>query len=401
MPLMLPQKQKCTGPKCGSAPCNKGIDMAIYSLQISAVQRSAGQSAVDRAAYCLRTRMEDERRQLIRSHTNQRLAARMVDVGTFLPSGRRVDPSRLWNNAEWSDRRQNARPARTIIAALPVELSPVEQIQILQDFTGWLRATYGAATTAALHRDHAHNPHGHIMITTRTVDAAGRFGARVKAFDGQGGRCETNRIRAQWAETCNRYLARHGIAPITAASLAAQGIEREPQAHLGIKRHYADIRQAGLSREAWDKEVYYAIINRSRKHRPGGPRQTVVGQGPDVSQLGDNAVRPDRQPSGQASRGGPLPSQARRPRGPAGGNLEHPHSNGGRDGRGQPVGRNPSGHQIHQPTTILPGTARQRPRTPLGDSPAVTLAAEIMAEAKRYRRRRRRPRQTMEVNHHG
>lgn len=365
--------------------------MAIYSLQIGTVQRSGGQSAVDRAAYCLRTRMVDERRQKTRSHTNTRLAASMIDVGTYLPSGRRVSPERTWNDAEWADRRKNARPARSIIAALPVELSSVEQVQILEEFCGWLRNAYGVATTAALHRDHRHNPHGHIMLTTRTVNEAGEFGSRVRAFDGQSGRETVRRIRAKWADICNAYLIRQGVAPISADSLAAQGIEREPQEHWGVKRHYREIREAGMSRESWDQEVYRAIMDRLGGHRSGGPGSTLVVQGPDIARLGSGSVGPDRGAEGQAGRGSLPRAEDRR----AGSSVDANSGtiDRGRDGRG----RQPANRDLRE----VGGSraASLRAGAPLGDSDAVAMAAAALEEVKRYRRRRRRPRQTMEVNH--
>lgn len=365
--------------------------MALFHLSIRTEQRSAGQSATDRAAYILRTKIADERTGKLRSHTNTRLAPDTVDLGSILPCGRRTDAATLWNSAEMADRRRNARPARTMNIALPLELSRAEQAQALDDFAAWIRKTFGAATTAALHLEHTHNPHGHLMMATRAVDDSGHFGSRIKAFDGLGGRQTVRRIRAKWADICNQYLTRHGIAPITHLSLAAQGIDEEPMAHRGAKEHYRMIREdLGITREQWEEinyvnavhglEVAQAVIRRiTVRSGPTGTDGARTSALPAPAGNRDERSQPSRPAGRNSDSGTPDPRTSRRPTGRLGG---HP-GNAGSDTSSRPrrrksPGRNPGRYPM------APGITAQSYQ-PAGSAPIVAQARETLEIIRSHR----------------
>ena len=82
------------------------------------------------------------------------------------------------------------------------------------------------------HDFESHNPHAHIMLTMRSVDEDG-FGKKRREWNK---RKVLEHQRKAWEEYANRALERAGYdARIDHRSLKEQGVEREPQIHLGAK----------------------------------------------------------------------------------------------------------------------------------------------------------------------
>jgi len=86
-----------------------------------------------------------------------------------------LDRSALWNAAELSEKRKDARVGREFEIALPHELSAEATRAFAQD----LADRYGAAVDFEIHAPHdasdVRNHHAHVMMTTRQVgeDALG------------------------------------------------------------------------------------------------------------------------------------------------------------------------------------------------------------------------------------
>lgn len=218
--------------------------MAIYHLSIRKIKRSAGQSVVQRAAYALRASFYDQLKNKMRYNQNQHTAHLCFDLGTFLPSGAQVDPEKIWNAAEAAETRSNACTGRTMDFALPVELTQTEMVQISKEYAEWIRNTYGVVTTTALHLEHSHNPHSHIVMSSRKVDEKGNFQAKTRELDDlKKGKIEVERIRTAWAMLCNQYLESKGISPISNDSLYVQEIDKKPGTHLGIAKNYKKKKQ--------------------------------------------------------------------------------------------------------------------------------------------------------------
>lgn len=108
--------------------------MAIYHLEAKIVSRGAGRSAVAAAAYLSCSRMLNEYDGVQHDYTRkQGLGWRQV----FLPATATTewqDRENLWNAVEETETAKDSRLAREFVAALPIELSREEQIQLLQDF---------------------------------------------------------------------------------------------------------------------------------------------------------------------------------------------------------------------------------------------------------------------------
>jgi MobA/MobL family len=147
--------------------------------------------------------------------------------------------------------RANARLYTELEMALPRELSSGDREALAREFIATQVGPIHPCTWA-LHVSHALDgdaqPHLHVMLSERTLDGIARdpahFFKRANTQDpARGGaakdpawnhREKVVELRAAWAETANRALARAGLeVRIDHRSLAAQGIDREPEPKLG------------------------------------------------------------------------------------------------------------------------------------------------------------------------
>jgi hypothetical protein len=211
--------------------------VAIYHLDVSAVSRSTGRSAVAAAAYRAGACLRDERTGLVHDYTRRRgvLSAEIVAPPGTVP----FDRERLWQAAEAAEKRKDARTAREIRIALPAELDATAARDLARRFGEWLAERYRTVVDVAVHAPDRsgdqRNVHAHILMPTREIGADGTFGAKLKALDGwKTAGPEIEAIREAWSEMANRALAAAGIdARIDHRSLAEQGLDRAPTVHLG------------------------------------------------------------------------------------------------------------------------------------------------------------------------
>ncbi|HAT1583545.1 TPA: MobA/MobL family protein [Raoultella ornithinolytica] len=193
-----------------------------------------------------------------------------------MPAWAAHKPAEFWRAADTSER-ANGCTYREIEIALPRELKPEQRLELVRDF---VRQEIGDrhAYQFAIHNPKAsiaggEQPHAHIMFSERLNDGIARDpeqyfkranskapelgGAKKVRF----GETPTERKaylvaqRERWADLQNQYLERYQHADrVDARSLKAQGIEREPELHLGagqVRRFDTEQLQAILeSREA-------------------------------------------------------------------------------------------------------------------------------------------------------
>jgi hypothetical protein len=241
--------------------------MAIFHYRVGErVSRGAGQSAVKVAAYQARERLQDERtgyhyNYLPRERTGIAAASDYIEragaytegrraalfVGLYAPAEApewcrgRENIEQFWSRAELAERQQNAQLAERIIIALPHELSLQQNIWLLQDHVKEF-TRQGRVVQVAIHEPEHSGPgaerniHAHLLVSLRGVDEHG-FKASKAAEQQQRylhRREYVQGLRARWAGTANRHLARHGHeARIDHRTLKEQGIERAPTIHLG------------------------------------------------------------------------------------------------------------------------------------------------------------------------
>ncbi len=281
--------------------------MAIFHLRAKVIQRSAGQSAIKSAAYRHGIRLYDDR-------LDRAFSYRKVDVvhsEIFAPNGAPewvASRYELWNRAEAAETRSNAQVAREIEVSIPKELDPQERIDLVRGFVREHFVSRGMIADFAIHVPLDVNgdpqPHAHIMLSMRRLDPSTRTGfAKGKARDwneepavedalreakDEFRKCETaaladriaeldaqrniNVWRAGWAEHANRALAAvNAAARIDHRSLAAQGILREPQPHLGLARHIRPHIENAYSFMKERVATWLAVVKRNELYRAFAP----------------------------------------------------------------------------------------------------------------------------------
>ncbi|UXR92908.1 Ti-type conjugative transfer relaxase TraA [Agrobacterium tumefaciens] len=235
--------------------------MAIYHLSTKPVSRSSGRSAVASAAYRCAVLLVNQRDGLVHDFTHKEGVEHSEIV---LPQGVSadwaLDRSKLWNAAEFAEKRKDARVAREFEIALPHELSPEGRLKAARAFAQDLANRYGAAVDFAIHSPSEHgdirNYHAHVLMTTRQVGKAGlgektvleHNNARLLANGMATTDMQLRDIRQSWEGIANRQLQREGLdVRIDHRSHIERGLELSPTEHMGV--HASQMQQQGMAVE--------------------------------------------------------------------------------------------------------------------------------------------------------
>ena len=221
--------------------------MAIYHLSAKTVSRgsSQGQSAGAKVRYIARCGGYEKQGDTVRLVESEHMPA-WVDSPAALE---------YWAAADEYER-ANGRLCKELEFALPRELAAEQQLALARRFAKAVAATPEGSLpyTLAIHEGRGHNPHCHLLLSERirnrydrkpesyfkryNADKPYRGGARKSTALHPKEWLTENRER--WAAFANQALAEHGHeGRIDHRSLAAQGIQRAPQQHLGPRTHAA------------------------------------------------------------------------------------------------------------------------------------------------------------------
>lgn len=231
--------------------------MALYHFSGQMISRSKGQSAVASAAYRSGEKLYDER------YGQTKFYKRDTEPITFILKPDHAPDwclkrERLWNEVEKHEKAKDSQLAREFNVALPVELSFEEQIALTEDYCQTTFVERGMVADVAIHLDDTHNPHFHVMLTTRPFDEEGNWSIKsrkIYLYDEEGKPLYTksgyraNRKenvtnwdsketmlawRKGWADLTNSYLERSGFSErITEKSFAELGLTKQPTIHEG------------------------------------------------------------------------------------------------------------------------------------------------------------------------
>ena len=197
--------------------------MAIYHLEAKIVSRGAGRSAVAAAAYLSCSRMLNQYDGVQHDYTRkQGLGWRQVFLPAYAPAAWQ-DRETLWNAVEETEPAKDSRLAREFVAALPVELSREEQIQLLQDFIKEQFVADGMCADAAIHDPYppGHNPHAHILLTVRPLDEKGKW-----------------QYKTEKEYLCVKDGAERGFTAAEFKQAQSDGWEKQYQCKVGKKKVY-------------------------------------------------------------------------------------------------------------------------------------------------------------------
>lgn len=268
---------------------------AHYRLSIQTLTRSkSGGGPVAKSAYRAGLSMQDRAGQM---HDYERKGAASVrGTEMFVPADAPAwcrDPEQFWNRVDAVEKRRDACWGREIIVSLPREIPPVEQAKALRAFAkeqllsrgmvGQISVhDYGEAVTARGKRaeefaeirreieanklplftrqqidemrakndpraweDHAvlerqgalrrFQPHAHIMLADRPLDATTETGFAAKKDRSWNDRRLAEKLREAWETQANAAFRRSGIdARVDRRSRQARGLDSPPEPKIGL-----------------------------------------------------------------------------------------------------------------------------------------------------------------------
>ena len=197
-----------------------------------------------------------------------------------MPAWAAHKPSEFWKAADTSER-ANGCTYREIEIALPRELKPEQRLELVRDF---VQQEIGDrhAYQFAIHNPKAaiaggEQPHAHIMFSERINDGIHRdpeqYFKRANTKEPERGGAKKARFgetpterkeylvaqRERWADLQNKHLERYQHADrVDSRSLKAQGIDREPERHLGagqVQRFDTEQLQSILARREAERQA--------------------------------------------------------------------------------------------------------------------------------------------------
>ncbi len=171
------------------------------------MKRSEGMTSVAKAAYHARTRITDDRigETYDFSHRTD-LHGHIILAPVSAPAHIVESSSALWNEVERVERQQNGQTARYFDVAIPVELSNDDKKKLVAEYCQKNFVDKGMIADIAFHDLDGKNPHAHVMLTLKTITAAG-FGKKDRSWNDK-------KIMIQWRESwatmSNSYLEAAG-----------------------------------------------------------------------------------------------------------------------------------------------------------------------------------------------
>lgn len=260
--------------------CSELNRMAIYHLHISSGSRSNGQSANAKIDYINREGKYKDRPDNV------------LASGDQLPEWA-TSRNHFWRGVDQHER-ANAKLFMEVEFALPIELNLEQQKDLVEKFaqTNIPKQPY----SWAIHEGKGTNPHCHLVFNERTMDGVKRdkktFFKRANKKNPEKGGAAKKRylkstdflksIRKSWESHANQALKecnKKGL--IDCRTLKAQGIDREPQVHIGpnrlgrIERELKAEKNGENDNQKWSEEVIQRIARRIAESEARGRRNRL------------------------------------------------------------------------------------------------------------------------------
>lgn len=236
--------------------------MAIYHCSTKTVNRSSGRTSVASAAYRSGEKLEDKRTGLTHDFTRKDGVVHSEIISNL---DIQIERGELWNLAEKSENRKDARTAREWVIALPDELDEEQRKELAKGFAKSLVDRYGVIADLAIHapshNGNDKNHHAHILLTTRKaeLDTENKLvltqkseielsNTKRKSLGMGTSQEEIKQIRATWANLANHALEYAGYGErIDHRSYAEQGNDLQATIHEGSK--VTQMRRKGIDTE--------------------------------------------------------------------------------------------------------------------------------------------------------
>ena len=199
--------------------------MAIFHFSAQVIGRSAGRSSVAASAYRAGVALLDARTGLRHDYTKKAGCDGAEIIAPADAPAWATNRQKLFDEVEKTEARIDAQLCREINAALPVELTPGQNRELVRAFVRTQFTSAGMVADVAYHHLESQNPHAHVLLTLRHIDGE-NFGKKNRDWN----RPELLRQwREQWAEAVNEKLAEYGhSAKIDSRTLIDQREELKP-----------------------------------------------------------------------------------------------------------------------------------------------------------------------------
>ena len=251
------------------------------------ISRGKGQSCMASCAYYSGEKKYSEYECCWKYPHSSSSRVKLVEV--MLPSNAPrayADPQTLWNAVDAAETSVNAQTARSMLFALPRELTDEQNLALVRDFCQKEFVDKGMICNFFYHDKGDGNPHVHIMLTLRAMDENGKWlpksknvyaldenGNRIRSPNGSWKRVKVNTVdwnerkygeiwRQDWATAQNAALEAAGrMERVDMRSLERQGVEdRLPQKHLGPTA--SALERKGVSSERGDENRKIISVNK-------------------------------------------------------------------------------------------------------------------------------------------
>jgi hypothetical protein len=265
--------------------------MSLFYMTVRNINKGK-QSALASASYRSGESLYSERDNETKSY-----GKREIEPDSFILAPNHApewvyDREKLWNEVEKVERNWNARLAREVLVALPVELNNEEQKDLLSEFVKSNFSDCGMVADVSIHRDRIENPHAHIMLTVRPFNEDGSWGNKKKkeyikengefVFDDNGKKkyktisltdWNDKETLLKWRENfalkINEWYAKKGIdEKVSHESYEKQGIDKLPKQRLSLTEYRIEQREkenAVKQGEEYKPKTFYGQLNEKIK----------------------------------------------------------------------------------------------------------------------------------------
>ena len=243
-------------------------------------------------AYRAGEKLKDERTGLTHDFTRKDGVAHSEIISNL---DIEIDRSQLWNLAEKSENRKDARTAREWVIALPDELDADQRKDLAKAFATALVDRYGVIADLAIHEPskggNDKNHHAHIMLTTRKAELDPEnnltlttkaeielSNAKRKTLNMGTTQEDIKQIRATWADLANHALEQAGQQQkIDHRSYADQNNGLQATIHEGTK--VTQLRRQGIDTEISRFNDNVKQQNTQQLHQEKQQKESVLQRG--------------------------------------------------------------------------------------------------------------------------
>lgn len=171
------------------------------------MKRSEGMTSVAKAAYHARTRITDDRIGQVFDFSHRTdLYGHIILAPVSAPAHIVESSAALWNEVERVERQNNGQTARYFDVAIPVELNNDDKKKLVAEYCQKNFVDKGMIADIVFHDLDGKNPHAHVMLTLKTITAAG-FGKKDRSWNDKKMMLQW---RESWATMSNSYLETAG-----------------------------------------------------------------------------------------------------------------------------------------------------------------------------------------------